>query len=145
MAFTITAFRSDDAPRMDAARHIRQVVFCDEQGVSAADEWDGKDHACEHFLLTDNGAPIGTARVRIYGPGMFKVERVAVLKNRRGGGAGLAIMDFIMARLKAAQPGAVVLNAQVTVEDFYRRLGFVSEGELFDEAGIAHVHMVWRP
>ncbi len=145
MTFAITAFRDDDQTRMDAARHIRQVVFCDEQGVSAEDEWDGKDHVCEHFLLTDGHEPVGTARVRPYGPGIFKVERVAVLKGRRGKGAGKAIMDFIMARFKSARPGAVVLNAQVAVEEFYRRLGFVSEGERFEEAGITHIHMVWRP
>lgn len=142
MAFTLAAFHADDAPRMDAARRIRQIVFCDEQGVSAAEEWDGKDAVCEHFLLSDVGAPIGCARLRPLGSGVFKIERVAVLKERRGTGAGKAIMREIMGRLSKA---TVVLNAQLAVEAFYRRLGFVSAGEIFEEAGIPHIHMIWRP
>jgi predicted GNAT family N-acyltransferase len=39
----------------------------------------------------------------------------------------------------------VVLNAQAQVEEFYLKLGFVSEGEHFMEAGISHVHMSWQP
>ena len=42
-------FRIDD-PRMAAARAIREVVFCREQGVSAEEEWDGKDAESDHFL-----------------------------------------------------------------------------------------------
>ncbi len=81
MTFTIIAFHADDTARMESARHIRQTVFCDEQGVSAAEEWDGKDSICEHFLVLDQGRPVGCARVRPYGPGIFKIERVAVLRE----------------------------------------------------------------
>ncbi|MSO73046.1 MAG: GNAT family N-acetyltransferase [Rhodospirillaceae bacterium] len=142
MAFAIAAFHPSDQVRMAQARHIRQVVFCDEQGVAAHEEWDGKDDHCEHFLVTEAGVAIGTARVRPYGPGIFKVERVAVLKDKRGTGAGRLIMREIMARLREH---TVVLNAQTAVEAFYNRLGFVSEGEVFVEAGIPHIHMIWRP
>ena len=142
LAFRIEAFRADDAARMAAARGIRQIVFCDEQGVSAADEWDGKDAACEHFLLMRDGAAIGCARLRPYTGGAVKVERVAVLKEHRGHGAGAAIMAALLARVVGQ---TVVLNAQLAVEGFYRKLGFVSEGAIFDEAGIDHIHMVKTP
>ena len=142
MTFTLIAFRPDDVPHMDSARRIRQTVFCEEQGVSPDEEWDGKDAVCEHFLVLENGAAIGCARLRSLGPGLFKIERVAVLKERRDTGAGKAIMRDIMARLGKA---TVVLNAQLAVEEFYSRLGFVGEGEVFEEAGISHIHMIWRP
>jgi predicted GNAT family N-acyltransferase len=35
----------------------------------------------------------------------------------------------------------LALDAQVEAIDFYRRLGFVAEGELFMDAGIPHRHM----
>ena len=108
--FSIKAFRADDSARMEAARRIRTEVFCGEQGVPADLEWDGKDHLCEHFLLELDGAAIGTARVRPYGPSIFKVERVAVLTRMRGQRAGKAIMDYILERMRGS--GAVVLNAQ---------------------------------
>jgi predicted GNAT family N-acyltransferase len=36
---------------------------------------------------------------------------------------------------------AIELHAQCYVEEFYRRAGYVREGEPFEEAGIAHVVM----
>ncbi len=145
MAVEIVAFRSTDAPNMDDARHIRQVVFCDEQGVDAHEEWDDKDHLCEHFVLREDGVAIGTVRVRPYGPGIFKIERMAVMKHRRGTGAGRALMETVMERLLDANVATIVLNAQTAVEGFYRRLGFVGEGPIFVEANIPHIHMIWRP
>lgn len=126
---------------MAAARTIRDIVFCQEQGVSADLEWDGKDDACEHFLLTDGETSLACARVRPYGPDTFKIERVAVLKEHRGRGIGVEIMEAIMAYLG---PTTMVLNAQTAVERFYARLGFVSEGAVFQEAGIDHIKMVRR-
>lgn len=140
--FQLAAFRTDDAARMAAARRIRQVVFCEEQGVSAADEWDGKDKTCEHFLLLDNGTPIACARLRPYTGGANKVERVAVLKEHRGRGAGAAIMQMLLERL-GGKP--VVLNAQLAVEGFYAKLGFEPKDAVFSEAGIDHIHMVKTP
>lgn len=139
MTFAIIAFHADDAPHMYAARQIRQAVFCDEQGISAAEEWDGKDSICQHFLVLDGGLAVGCARLRPYGPGIYKIERVAVLKYRRGTGAGKAVMAKIIRRLDKA---TIVLNAQLVVEGFYNRLGFAREGAVFDEAGIPHIHMV---
>jgi predicted GNAT family N-acyltransferase len=126
---------------MAAARHIRDLVFCQEQGVSADVEWDDHDEASEHFLLYDGESAIACARVRPYGPGTFKIERVAVLKEHRGSGIGAAIMEAIMVHLGAA---TLALNAQTAVERFYSRLGFVSEGAVFQEAGIDHIKMVKR-
>lgn len=145
MAFDIVAFRSSDDRHMADARRIRQIVFCDEQGVDAHEEWDNKDRLCEHFVLREDGIAIATARVRPYGPGIFKIERMAVMKHRRGTGAGKALMENVMARLAAAQVSTIVLNAQTAVEGFYRNLGFVSEGSVFVEANIPHIHMIWRP
>ncbi len=141
MAFAITAFRVDDEASMAAVRHIRQTVFCDEQGVSSTDEWDGKDFLCEHFLLMDGATAIGCARLRPYAPGIHKIERVAIVKERRGKGAGRTIMDHLLHRLKGRM---AILHAQTAVEDFYKRMGFEREGEPFTEAGLAHVAMTWR-
>jgi predicted GNAT family N-acyltransferase len=143
MSFAIRAFRANDSTSMEAARHIREIVFCREQGVPPEIEWDGEDQLCEHFLLESGGEPIGTARLRIYEPSVFKVERVAVLKQARGLGAGKAIMVYILDRLKNSE--TIVLNAQTQVEEFYERLGFARNGDEFEEAGIAHVPMAWRP
>jgi predicted GNAT family N-acyltransferase len=35
----------------------------------------------------------------------------------------------------------LILGAQLTVREFYKRLGYVEEGSVFDDAAIAHVMM----
>ncbi len=132
-------------PRIEAARRIRYAVFCEEQKVPLDLEWDEYEEVCEHVLAADEGVALGAARIRPYQPGVFKVERVAVLQNARGLGLGALLMAEIMRRLADRRASAVILNAQTQVEDFYRKLGFVSEGEHFMEAGIPHVHMRWLP
>jgi len=142
MPLSLIAFHADDTLRLQAAHRIRQTVFCEEQGVSAAEEWDGKDGLCQHFLAVQDATEVGCARVRPYGPGIFKVERVAVLKQHRNTGTGKAIMIEI---LKQYGGHTLVMNAQLAAAGFYSALGFVSEGEVFEEANIAHTHMVRRP
>jgi predicted GNAT family N-acyltransferase len=139
VALSVTAFRIDDTPRMDAARHIRESVFCQEQGISPADEWDEHDPVCEHFLLYTAQTPIGTARVRPYGDGKLKLERMAVMEDYRDFGAGTFLLRAVLKHLGETAP--VVLNAQTAVEGFYRKLGFAPEGEVFNEAGIPHIRM----
>lgn len=144
MAATVTFFHVTDA-RMAMAREIRRIVFCHEQHVPADLEWDEHEPICEHVLAELDGVPLGAARIRPYAPGIYKVERVAVLQEARGRGLGLLVMAEIMRRLADRRAASVILNAQAQVESFYHRLGFVSEGEPFMEAGIPHVHMAWQP
>jgi predicted GNAT family N-acyltransferase len=50
-------------------------------------------------------------------------------------------MDFATGQCKAAGADEIVLGAQVIARDFYRRLGYVDEGPVFDDAGLPHVMM----
>jgi predicted GNAT family N-acyltransferase len=141
VALTVTPFRIDDTVRMKASRHIREAVFCHEQGISPADEWDDHDPICEHFLLTTAQTSIGTARIRPYGDGTFKIERMAVMEDYRDIGAGTFLLRALLDHIGGA---AVVLNAQTAVEGFYRKLGFEPDGAVFTEAGIPHIRMTRR-
>lgn len=123
-------------PRFDDALTIRERVFVEEQGVPMDREIDGLDDEATHFLLTDE-VPVATARVRPHDGGL-KVERVAVLPAHRGEGYGEAVMDEVEAHARRVGYEEVVLNAQVPVVEFYERLGYVVEGEDFEDAGIPH-------
>ncbi len=138
-ALTIAVVDGEDD--MNAAFAIRREVFCGEQGVDEAEEIDGLDALCRHYLARLDGDAVGTARTQTLADGDIKIERVAVLKPLRGRGIGKALMTRALADIGA---GRVVLNAQLQVESFYARLGFIAEGETFSEAGIDHVRMVKR-
>jgi predicted GNAT family N-acyltransferase len=66
---------------------------------------------------------------------------MAVRQPGRGTGVGGAILTLLMDKARERGDAAVVLNAQTVAAPFYARHGFVQQGEVFEEAGIAHVEM----
>lgn len=132
------------APTTDIAtcRHLRRVVFIEEQGVAESDEVDDLDDQAIHLLATVDGVPVGSARLLTYGD-VGKVGRVCVLASQRGTGLGAALMRAAVDVFRA-MPGMkkVKLGAQVHALGFYERLGFVALGDVFDDAGIPHREMV---
>jgi predicted GNAT family N-acyltransferase len=130
----------DEAERR-AALALRRDVFVGEQGVPPEAELDAYDPTATHLVARVGGQVVGTLRWRVVAPGAAKIERVAVRRDLRGAGVGVALMEAALADLAAAGLAEAVLNAQLAVRSFYERLGFAAEGPVFDEEGIAHVRM----
>lgn len=123
---------------------LRRRVFIEEQGVSAADEVDGRDDEAVHFLAAQDGRPVGTARLLFPG-GYAKIQRVCVLPQARGRGLGAALVRACVARART-EPGMreARLGAQLHALAFYERLGFEPFGPVYDDAGIDHRDMRLR-
>ena len=87
---------------------------------------------------------VGTARLQtLPEPGVIKVGRLAVLKPFRGRGIGVKIMESVHEHLRR-RGFTGVMNAQLYLESWYQRLGWVREGEPFTEAGLPHIRMRYR-
>jgi predicted GNAT family N-acyltransferase len=120
------------------AAPIRFSVFVEEQKVPAEIELDALDALSLHALAFDaQGRAVATGRLLPDG----HIGRMAVLKSERGTGVGTAVLLALMKAARAGGHGEVVLSAQTHAVPFYRRLGFVSEGEVYDDAGIPHIDM----
>ena len=119
---------------------IRTVVFVEEQAVPLELEMDDYDAVATHFMLRDGETPLGTARL-LDKHGLAKIGRVAVLKEARGRGLGLVLMQAVIAEAKRRGFTESILDAQTYAIPFYARLGYVAEGEEFDDAGIPHFLM----
>lgn len=124
-----------------AIEQVRRSVFQEEQGVAADLDFDGLDIEATQLIAYWQGEPIGTARIRRLSQQLAKIERVAVLGSFRGLGVGQALMDKAIAYLAQAGFAEVKINAQIQVKNFYERIGFQQQGELFEEAGILHIEM----
>ncbi len=125
----------------EACLAIRVDVFCLEQGVSRELELDGLDGICRHYLARDGGTAVGTARTRPLGDGVVKCERMAVLAPFRGRGIGRAMLERALRDARRGGHATALLHAQTRAAPFYERMGFGREGDVFEEAGIAHVRM----
>ncbi|MEH2180810.1 GNAT family N-acetyltransferase [Nostoc sp.] len=128
----------EDFPIIQA---IRKSVFQEEQGVDPALEFDGKDEISDHLIAYSNLEAVGTARIRYLDDKTAKIERLAVLSTVRGQGIGKKIMENALQVIANKNIPEVVIHAQEYVKDLYKKLDFVEEGEIFEEASILHVKM----
>lgn len=120
------------------ATALRFAVFVDEQGVPADLELDEHDPVALHALARDAaGRPIATGRLLADG----HIGRIAVARDRRGTGVGVAVMRVLIEAARGRGLPEVVLSAQTHALEFYRRLGFVADGGEYDDAGIPHRSM----
>jgi predicted GNAT family N-acyltransferase len=125
---------------MREAFEVRFEVFVDEQGVPRELEMDEFDAGATHLVAIRGDRVVGTLRMLEH-DGAAKIGRVAVRVAARRAGIGTRLMDRAAAIALERGFGEIILHAQVAVAGFYRRLGYVAEGDRFDEAGIPHVAM----
>lgn len=156
---TLTVRPVESESELADALAVRRAVFVDEQGVPEElelDEYDTVD-AATHVVAYDEDAEggtgdetdtdaraVGAARLRPDDGGhkRAKVERVAVLRSRRGERIGARLMDTVEASAREQGFETLVLHAQTPVEGFYAKRGYARVGGVFEEAGIPHVEMV---
>ena len=139
--FTIAIRRVSTQAALVAALHVRIRVFVQEQRVPAEIELDNDDQRAIHFLASQSGKAVGTARL-VMRHGNAKIGRMAVLKSYRRRGIGAALLKRAIASAQRLHARRIYLHAQVAVVGFYQKMGFRAVGRVFDEAGIAHRKMV---
>ena len=120
------------------ARLIRELVFIVEQNIPEQDEWDDQDAISKHFVVYDRDQPVATARLLQDN----SVGRVAVIQKYRGQGIGWLIMLEIIEHAQQQQYPFLKLSSQLHAISFYEKLGFVTQGDPYDECGIPHIEMI---
>lgn len=121
---------------------VRQDVFIREQGVPAELELDELDPSATHALACQNGQCVGTGRLVNLGDGQAQIGRMAVLANFRGSGIGSRILKSLVELAGIQGTKTIILHSQVSAIPFYERMGFISDGPTYDEAGIPHRNMI---
>lgn len=126
---------------------LRSEVFVIEQNCIFLDA-DDKDQKCHHLLLYKGEALAAYSRIVPAGVSYAEVSigRVVTSPAFRGTGLGRELMERSIQAcvdLYGAQP--VRIGAQYYAVKFYGSLGFVPQGEIYDEDGIDHIEMVLHP
>jgi predicted GNAT family N-acyltransferase len=125
---------------------LRTRVFVDEQGVPPEIERDAADetavHAISRGLSGDMaGRVVATGRLLVRGTSAT-IGRMAADASVRGRGHGAAVLAELHRQAALRGVTEVELHAQVSARGFYERAGYVAVGEVYEEAGIAHVTMI---
>ena len=139
---------AEDPADREACFAVRKEVFVVEQGVAQEIEYDAYDAVATHVLaVREDGLPLGTGRL-LYGEAaaaktdgdltVGSLGRLAVTKEARGLGVGVALVRAIEDAARARGLAAVDLHAQTHALGFYERLGYEAYGPEFPDAGIPH-------
>ncbi|OXY91127.1 MULTISPECIES: GNAT family N-acetyltransferase [Streptomyces] len=148
MSTPYTVRIAEDAADREACFAVRKEVFVVEQGVPQDIEYDAYDAAAVHVLaVREDGVPLGTGRL-LYGEAaaaktggdasVGALGRLAVAREARGLGVGVALVRAIEEAARARGLAAVDLHAQTHALGFYERLGYEAYGPEYPEAGIPH-------
>lgn len=127
---------------------IREIVFIEEQHVPESMERDEEDATAYHLMAIRAGHAVGTGRlVDLPAPpegetGKWgRVGRMAVLQAERKGGVGSKLLHALEEEARRRHHDGIMLHAQLTAMDFYKRHGYQPHGAVFDEAGMPHLEM----
>lgn len=138
----LTIFKVESRADHLRCLEVRRQVFVEEQGVALDHEIEFEEEST-HFLVLKDQQPVATGRFRVVGKDV-KFERIATLLKERGQGVGKALIGEMIEVANQYHPNCqFIMNAQVTAKGFYEKLGWQAKGDAFDEAGIAHVQMLY--
>ena len=143
LGLTHRVFRVDD-PWYHATLDLRQTVLRDPLGLqfSAADLAAERDDE-HHAWIAANGvvACLSMRRMSAEGelPTTWKLRQMAVRAQSRGQGFGGRLLRAAIAM--HPPPEVIRLHARWEAVGFYERLGFRTEGSVFEEIGLPHIAM----
>ena len=127
---------------------LRIDVFVVEQNCPYP-ELDGfdVDLSTRHIWITDEESPVSYLRVLHESKEVHRIGRVATSLHARQKGMGKSLIEHVI----STTSGELVLDAQAYLENWYEEMGFVTNGEAFEEgcghdvnSGILHVPMVYK-
>lgn len=127
-----------------AILRLRNEVFVVEQKCIFQDA-DNKDQRCFHLMGYINSELAAYARLVAAGVSYNEVSigRVITSPLFRNAGVGKALMQQAINysdQLFNKRP--IKIGAQLYLKKFYASFGFVQVGDVYDEDGIDHIHMV---
>jgi predicted GNAT family N-acyltransferase len=127
---------------------LRTRVFVEEQGVPPEIERDHRDATAVHALSRDEtGRVVATGRLLVGADPATTpatIGRMAAEASVRGRGHGAAVLAELHRQAALRGVREIELHAQLTARSFYERAGYTAVGDVYEEAGIAHVTMLRR-
>jgi ElaA protein len=142
----ISSFFELTAEQVYDLMKLRQDVFVIEQNCIYED-FDGYDKKAMHFLIysEDNLA----AYSRIFEPDIkysneSSIGRIIVSKEYRGGALGKELIKGSIQYCLQEFPNKTIrIEAQAPLKDYYSKLGFRPDSEIYQVDDIDHIQMIY--
>lgn len=141
---TILSTRDTQSPIYQDALTIRREVFVEGQGVPLSIEVDDKEDKCLYLVYYKDKQAVATCRLFPFDDKQVILQRMAVRPACQGQNLGKVLLQEALTIAKAEGFSEMTLHSQVHAQAFYHKQGFESYGEVYEEAGIAHINMRQR-
>jgi predicted GNAT family N-acyltransferase len=115
-------------------------VFTDELGISESELFDEYDETCDHFILFDGKNIVGAVRFVLLEKNI-KLERMVILSEFRTKNYGKNSIIQLKEYYHTQGYTQIILDSIYSVRGFYRKCGFLDDGEIFQRVGIDHIRM----
>lgn len=120
------------------AKLIRQNVFIYEQGFES--EFDDVDETAVHCVIYDNGFPVATGRLFEQNKNAH-IGRVAVQKPYRKKSIGKMVVNCLEEYAKKQGYEKCELSAQMRAKEFYEKIGYTAQGDVYMDEYCPHILM----
>jgi predicted GNAT family N-acyltransferase len=120
---------------------MRYAIFVEEQKMAYEDEFENDEDNFIHCHIYNRKELVACARLGPVTNGAIRIGRIAVRRDLRGNGLGKKIVDYAESVGYKSGCNSFFLIAQSYAKGFYRKMGYITEGEEFMEAGILHCKM----
>ncbi|CAM2761952.1 GNAT family N-acetyltransferase [Vibrio diazotrophicus] len=117
------------------AQAIRYQVFTLEQKIPQELDLDGLDEDALHALVSEQGKPIATARLKVNQDGSSVMARVAVSEESRGLGIASKLVSALIEHAKNIGVRSIEIHAHSYLRSYYEKFGFkfIQEVEVVGE------------
>lgn len=130
--------------RYDELVQLRYKILLEPLGLKFLDSFRDKESSYLHLGCIENLddqlvgglvlAPVNNEEVRMM--------QVAVETRYQGEGIGRGLVKYAERRAKDSGFSKIVMHAMLSVVNFYEKIGYVQEGDIFEENGVTFAKMV---
>ena len=144
LAWKCKPFHALSPHELYAVVRLRNEVFVVEQNCVFQDA-DNKDQRCYHLMGYIDSDLAAYARLVPAGVSyeQISIGRIIIAPSFRNTGIGKALMRQAIDQChNLFNKTPIKIGAQFRLKHFYESFGFEQIGEVYDEDGIDHIHMV---
>jgi ribosomal protein S18 acetylase RimI-like enzyme len=122
----------------------RWLVLRAPLGMPRGTEKDKYENSAFHIVALGDNKIIGSARLRLLSVELGSIAYVAVLPEFHNQGIGTKLMEKLLKIAANKNLKILRLMTRVNTVCFYKRFGFVADGEFFNYLNIPHLFMYYN-
>lgn len=111
-------------------------------GLKFTPEELAKDEVDTHIAALDDGKVIGGVIVMLHDDGKAQLRQMVVSSTLQRGGIGQQLLRYAEAFIAEKDMNRIELNARTNAQNFYEKVGYEIEGEVFTQATLPHIRMI---